>query len=64
MKVEQLQQKLDQANEQIEEFRREQDRLFMLKNELRRMREDDIVKLRERQKRIDDTRKSKIMHKG
>lgn len=46
-----------------DEFKREREREFMLRNELRRLKEEDIRKLRERHKRIESQKKHDIMMK-
>jgi hypothetical protein len=40
-----------------DEFKREKEREFILRNELRRLKEEDIRKLRERHKRIEFQKK-------
>ena len=45
------------------EAKREQEREVMLKNELRKLREEDIRKLRERQKRLESQKKVQILMK-
>lgn len=46
-----------------QEIKREQEKEFMLRNEERRLREEDIRKLRDRQKRLNDVKKVKILVK-
>lgn len=48
----------------MEEVKREWDKEFMLQNEYRRLKSEDIRKLRERQKRLDQAKKVKILAKG
>lgn len=48
-----MQTKQAQIDEMKAEVKKEQEREFLLKNELRRLREEDIRKVKERQWRID-----------
>lgn len=44
-------------------MRREQEKEFMLQNEYRRLKSEDIRKLRERQKRLEQSRKFQILQR-
>lgn len=58
-----MMQKLQRSEKAVQEFMREQKHGLMLKQELRKLKEDDLKKLRERQKRLDFKRKMDILEK-
>ena len=55
--------KLKRSQKQVEEFMRNQNHELMLKQELRKLREDDINKKQIREKRKDNSVKQSIMQK-
>ena len=55
--------KLDRSKKQVEEFMRNQNHELMLKQELRKLREDDINKKQVREKRKENSVKESIMKK-
>ncbi|CDW80213.1 UNKNOWN [Stylonychia lemnae] len=58
-----LQKQQEEVRDYKEQVRREQNKEFMLQNEYRRLKSEDIRKLRERQKRLDQTKKYHILQK-
>ena len=62
-KNEEIMQRIKLAEDMREQFKREQEHEFMLQNEQRRLKEEDIRNLRERQKRLQFKRKMEIMNK-
>lgn len=63
IKNEEIAERLRLAEEMQMQFKREQERDVMLKNELRKLKLEDIQKLKERQKRLEMQRKTEIMSK-
>jgi len=47
-----------------EEIKAEQERDFMLRNEMRKLKAEDIAKMRERNKRLGEKKKRSIMDKS
>jgi hypothetical protein len=62
-KNEEIMQRIKLAEDMRDQFKREQEHEFMLQNEQRRLKEEDIRNLRERQKRLQMKRKQEIMNK-
>lgn len=56
-------QKLQRSEKAVEEYMREQRHDVMLKQELRKLKEEDLRVLRERQKRLDLRKKAEIIAK-
>ena len=55
--------KLQKSQKAVEDFIRERDHQFMLKQELRKLREDDMQKVKQRRKRLELKRKIDIITK-
>ena len=55
--------KNEQSQQMLDMFKQEQERVLVLKNEERRLKEEDIRKLRERQKRLLEIKKNEIIDK-
>lgn len=59
----QIMMKLKRSQKQVEEYIKNRNHETMLKQELRQLREDDTVKVKQRQKRQNENRKAKILNK-
>jgi hypothetical protein len=55
--------KLKQSERNISKFKQQKDHDFYLKRELRRLKEEDFIKMKERQKRLEFNRKLDILNK-
>jgi hypothetical protein len=55
--------KLKQSEKNISKFKQQKDHDFYLKRELRRLKEEDFIKMKERQKRLEFNRKCDILNK-
>ena len=58
-----IMQKLQRSQKQVEDFIRQRDHQMMLKQELRKLREDDMLKTKQRTKRLENKRKYDILYK-
>ena len=64
VKIDQIQQKLQRSEKAVEDYMKEQKHEIMLKQELRKLREDDMKRLMERQKRLEFKKKIDIIEKN
>ena len=62
-KLEKVMDKLQQSEDTVSKFKEQKEHEFYLKRELRRLKEEDFRKLKERQKRIEFLRKLEILGK-
>lgn len=62
-KLESVMNKLKQSEENVNKYKEQKEHDFYLRRELRRLREEDFQKMKERQKRLEFTRKLEIIQK-
>ena len=62
-KLESVMNKLKQSEDNVNKFKEQKEHEFYLRRELRRLREEDFRKMKERQKRLEFTRKLEIIQK-
>jgi hypothetical protein len=62
-KVDDMIKKMKRSQEAVEKFKKDQDHEIKLKQELRKLREEDMQKIKERKKRLEGNRKEKILDK-